>query len=189
MGRPFIVLGDQTDHGGVVIEASVMTDTHGKGIARVGDQVTCPKRGHGPTVIVTGDPTMIIDGKPAARHGDKCACGATLIAGQAVSTVSDGGSSNPQAAAASQAASAVAAGYVTAEARNPVKFDEQTELVVSNGTATLVGLPWFIKTADGRTFSGRLDENGQLPRVITESEQDYETLWGEEALEHMTEAS
>jgi uncharacterized Zn-binding protein involved in type VI secretion len=77
--RPFIVLGDQTDHGGVVIEASVMTDTHGKGIARVGDQVTCPKRNHGTTVIVSGDPTMIIDGKPAARHGDKCACGATLI--------------------------------------------------------------------------------------------------------------
>jgi uncharacterized Zn-binding protein involved in type VI secretion len=69
--RPFIVLGDQTDHGGVVIEASQMSDTHGKGIARVGDQVTCPKRGHGTTVIVTGDPTMIIDGKPAARHGDK----------------------------------------------------------------------------------------------------------------------
>ena len=189
MGRPFIVLGDQTDHGGVVIEASVMNDTHGKGIARVGDQVTCPKRGHGPTVIVTGDPTMIIDGKPAARHGDKCACGATLIAGQAVSTVSDGGSSNPQTAVASQAASAAAAGYVATETRNPVKFDEQTQLVVSNGTATLVGLPWFIKTADGRTFSGRLDENGQLPRVITDNEQDYETLWGEDALEHMTEAS
>lgn len=89
--RPFIVLGDQTDHGGVVIEASVMTDTHGKGIARVGDQVTCPKRNHGTTVIVTGDPTMIIDGKAAARHGDKCACGATLISGQFVSTVGDGG--------------------------------------------------------------------------------------------------
>jgi uncharacterized Zn-binding protein involved in type VI secretion len=88
--RPFIILGDQTDHGGVVIEASVMTDTHGKGIARVGDQVTCPKRGHGTTVIVSGDPTMIIDGKPAARHGDKTACGATLISGQFVSTVGDG---------------------------------------------------------------------------------------------------
>jgi uncharacterized Zn-binding protein involved in type VI secretion len=89
--RPFIVLGDQTDHGGVVIQASQMSDTHGKGIARVGDQVTCPKRGHGTTVIVTGDPTMIIDGKPAARHGDKCACGATLISSQAVSTVGGGG--------------------------------------------------------------------------------------------------
>jgi uncharacterized Zn-binding protein involved in type VI secretion len=86
MGRPFIVLGDTTDHGGTVIEASGMTDTQGKRIARVGDQVTCPKRNHGTTVIVSGDATMIIDGKPAARHGDKCACGATLIAAQAVST-------------------------------------------------------------------------------------------------------
>lgn len=187
--RPFISRGDQTDHGGVVVEASLMTDTHGKGIARIGDKVTCPKQGHGPTVIVSGDPTMIIDGKPAARHGDKCACGATLIATQAVSTVSDGSSSSPQAASASQAERATAAGYIAAEPRKELKFDEQTLLVVSNGTATLVGLPWFIKTADGRTFSGRLDENGQLPRVITESEQDYETLWGEDALGHMAETS
>ena len=40
MGRPFIVLGDATSHGGKVIEASGMTDTHGKRIARVGDKVT-----------------------------------------------------------------------------------------------------------------------------------------------------
>ena len=105
MGRPFIVIGDQTDHGGVVVGASGTTDTHGKRIARVGDQVTCPKKGHGTTVIVSGDPTMIIDGMPAARHGDKCACGATLISSQFVSTTSDGGASNPQAASAAQAAS------------------------------------------------------------------------------------
>ncbi len=86
MGRPFIVLGDATNHGGKVIEASRTTDTHGKRIARVGDKVTCPKKGHGgTTVIVSGDPTCLIDGKPAARHGDKTACGATLLAGQAVS--------------------------------------------------------------------------------------------------------
>lgn len=86
MGRPFIVLGDKTDHGGEVIEASGVSDTHGKRLARVGDKVTCPKKGHGTTVIVTGDPTMIVDGKPAARHGDKTACGATLIAAQSVSS-------------------------------------------------------------------------------------------------------
>jgi uncharacterized Zn-binding protein involved in type VI secretion len=86
MGRPFIVLGDQTDHGGQVIEATGVSDTHGKRLARVGDKVSCPKKGHGhTTVIVSGDPTMIIDGQPAARHGDKCACGATLIASQGVS--------------------------------------------------------------------------------------------------------
>lgn len=86
MSRPFIVIGDRTDHGGVVVGSSPTTDTHGKRLARVGDQVTCPQKGHGgTTIIVTGDPTMLIDGKPAARHGDRCACGATLISGQAVS--------------------------------------------------------------------------------------------------------
>ena len=86
MGRPFIVLGDKTDHGGEVIEASGATDTHGKGLARVGDKVSCPKRGHRSTEIVTGDPTMIIDGKAAARHGDQTSCGAKLISTQSVSS-------------------------------------------------------------------------------------------------------
>ena len=87
MSRPFIVVGDQTSHGGVVIEGAPTTDTNGVRIARVGDQVTCPKKGHGKvTVIATGDPTCIIDGRPAARHGDKTACGATLISSQVVTT-------------------------------------------------------------------------------------------------------
>jgi uncharacterized Zn-binding protein involved in type VI secretion len=86
MGRPFIVLGDTTDHGGVVTSACGTTDTHGKRIARVGDQVSCPHRRHSPSVIVSGDPTMIIDGQPAARHGDRTSCGAMLISAQAVSS-------------------------------------------------------------------------------------------------------
>lgn len=86
MARPFIVLGDKTDHGGEVIEASGVSDTHGKRLARVGDKVTCPKKGHGTGTIVTGDNTMIIDGKAAARHGDQTSCGAKLISSQSVST-------------------------------------------------------------------------------------------------------
>lgn len=35
--RPFIVIGDRTDHGGVVIGSTMTTDTHGKRLARVGD--------------------------------------------------------------------------------------------------------------------------------------------------------
>lgn len=87
MSRPFILIGDQTSHGGVVISASQTSDCDGRGIARVGDKVTCPKKGHGRiTTIATGDPTAIIDGRPAARHGDKTACGATLIASQSLTT-------------------------------------------------------------------------------------------------------
>jgi uncharacterized Zn-binding protein involved in type VI secretion len=87
MSKPFIVVGDKTDHGGVVIQGAPTTDVGGKQIARVGDKVTCPIHGHGGvTVIASGDPTCIIDGMPAARMGDKTACGATLIASQSVAT-------------------------------------------------------------------------------------------------------
>ena len=87
MSRPFILIGDKTSHGGVVIEGAPMSDTAGKRIARVGDKVTCPQLGHnGTTVIVTGDPTCIIEGRAAARHGDLTACGASLIASQMQST-------------------------------------------------------------------------------------------------------
>ena len=48
----------------------------------MGDKTSCPIKGHGTVPIVSGDSTLIVDGKPAARHGDKTACGATLIAGQ-----------------------------------------------------------------------------------------------------------
>jgi uncharacterized Zn-binding protein involved in type VI secretion len=87
MGRPFIVTGDKTSHGGTVIEGAATTDTGGRRIARVGDQVTCPRKGHGgTTVIATGDPTCLIDGRPAARQGDITACGAVLLSSQMVTT-------------------------------------------------------------------------------------------------------
>lgn len=89
MSRALIVLGDQTDHGGKVVAASPTTTINGIPVARVGDAVTCPRKGHGTTVIATGDPNMLVGGKPVARHGDKTACGATLIASQSLTTNSD----------------------------------------------------------------------------------------------------
>lgn len=86
MAAPLIVIGDKTSHGGTVIEASGFTSTGEVAIARVGDKVSCPKKGHGVCAIVSGDPTLIIDGKPAAREGDTTACGAVLIAGQSFTT-------------------------------------------------------------------------------------------------------
>lgn len=87
MSKPLIVVGDSTSHGGVVVEGSLTSITQGKQIARLGDKVTCPRRGHGGSCVITsGDPTCMIDGKPAARHGDSTSCGATLISGQALTT-------------------------------------------------------------------------------------------------------
>jgi len=87
MSRPLILVGDKTDHGGVVITGTPSSDVGGKSIARVGDKVTCPQRGHGhTTTIVSGDPNCLMDGQPVARHGDKTACGAVLIASQSDTT-------------------------------------------------------------------------------------------------------
>jgi uncharacterized Zn-binding protein involved in type VI secretion len=86
MSGPVIRLGDKTSHGGVVLTASPLSDSGGIPIARVGDMVACPLPGHTPSVIISGDPTMIVDGKPVARNGDKTSCGASLIASQQATT-------------------------------------------------------------------------------------------------------
>lgn len=180
MGRPFIVIGDQTDHGGVVVGSSSTTDTHGKRIARVGDQVTCPKKGHGTTVIVSGDSTMIIDGMPAARHGDKCACGATLISSQFVSTTLDGGAGSSQASGAAQAENAA---YLGAEAPGLVALSHDQFFVL---TDELTGEPltqWKYRlTCEGRTLEGTTDEMGQTKKIAAKEKSDVKIeLLGVEA--------
>lgn len=80
MTKPFIVVGDKTSHGGTVVAGATTATTHGKQIARIGDQVTCPRCGN--TTVATGDNSMLVLGKAVARHGDKTACGATLISTQ-----------------------------------------------------------------------------------------------------------
>jgi uncharacterized Zn-binding protein involved in type VI secretion len=81
-----ILLGDKTSHGGTVIEASSESSIGGIRIARLGDNTACPLPGHGVNPIVSGDGTLLVDGKPVARMGDVTACGAVLIASQALTT-------------------------------------------------------------------------------------------------------
>jgi hypothetical protein len=49
------------------------------------------------------------------------------------------------------------------------------------------GVPYFIETMDGRTFSGRVGADGLLPRIDTYGEDEYKVLWGDEALAKMNE--
>ncbi len=176
MSRPFIVVGDRTSHGGVVISGSESTDVDGKPVARIGDRVTCPKKGHGSvTTIVTGDVTAIIDGQPLARHGDKTACGAMLISSQMIAVVDEGSSAGQ--GASSAPAAAPASSLANNEAMK-MPFDEQTELVAP----PIEGVQYYIETSDGRTFSGRVGKDGLLPRIDTGCSDEYTVLWGDEAL-------
>src|SRR5690606_27830726 len=150
--QPWIVVGDKTTHGGVVVTGSPFTDIDGKPVARVGDKVACPKCG--PTSIVSGDPTIEIDGAIVARHNDATACGSTLIAASQFRVlITAGGGSQGGAPAGTGAgqgaaanASSVAGAVAAAAARKP--FDEQFRAVDSSGQP-VPGLPYRIALADG----------------------------------------
>lgn len=79
--RGVIRLGDATSHGGNVISASATYFTvDGIAVARVGDECSCPIKGHDNCTVAEGDPSHLIDGISVAYDGNKTTCGATLIA-------------------------------------------------------------------------------------------------------------
>lgn len=84
MTHKIIVVGDSTDHGGKVINGSPRHDIGGKAIARLGDEVSCPRsypsgKPHGVNKIVTAHPTVSIDGVAVAVEGCMTECGCKLI--------------------------------------------------------------------------------------------------------------
>ena len=170
MSRPIIVLGDKTDHGGTVIGASTTTDIDGKGVARVGDKVICPKHGPSPiiTTIATGDPTNLVDGQPVARHGDKTACGATLISSQAASVVDAGGGKKGSdlGAVAAGLATVVGVSAAVIGARTS-RYDEQIRFVNAKGTP-LAGVNYRLEMDDGSVVEGETDDDGRSRRIETD---------------------
>ncbi|WP_240481868.1 PAAR domain-containing protein [Dechloromonas denitrificans] len=160
--RPFIVVGDRTSHGGIVISGSESTDVDGKPVARIGDRATCPRKGHGSvTTIVTGDVTAIIDGRPLARHGDKTACGATLISSQMIAYV-DNESSRGQGASSAPAA-AVASSLASNEESHA--FDLQFLVQGDKSGKPMANTPYKITLDDGRIFTGKTDKSGLTQKV------------------------
>ena len=100
MSKPLVCMGDRTSHGGTVISGDMTWDVDGKAVARVGDLTVCPKC-KGIFAITTGADDLTGFGQAVARHGDKTACGATLIGGQSSTwwdNHSDVGGASPVAA-------------------------------------------------------------------------------------------
>lgn len=111
-GKPFIVVGDKTSHGGTVITGDATSTMLGKPMARSGDMTICPQcKG---TFPILKSSSIVVDaaGNTYARHMDKAACGAHLLASQAVGTASDmvsgSGSASHAADIAAQASSIAA---------------------------------------------------------------------------------
>lgn len=101
----FIVIGDRTSHGGVVVTGDPTWTIDGQPVARVDDKVWCPRCGRTSTIATSRFPTVIDLGKSMAYDQDMTDCGAILYSrhnghsgwgsgdGNAVKTVT---SSEPQ---------------------------------------------------------------------------------------------
>jgi hypothetical protein len=131
--------------------------------------VSCPKC-KGTFPIATGAPDFINNGKAVARHGDKTACGATLISSQVVSTWGSGTpspltSSTRQASALSELPSA------------SDSHDEQFLLLDGNGWP-LVSTYYTAKLASGELVHGETDDEGKTQRFYTTGKQHIEIHLG-----------
>ena len=77
MARNIIRLGDTSDHGGKMVQASgafTVDDVDG---CVDGDIHECPIRGHGRTAV-SGSSIDTANGRPILGTGDKAGCGATI---------------------------------------------------------------------------------------------------------------
>ncbi|MGH8416511.1 MAG: PAAR domain-containing protein [Pseudomonas sp.] len=79
MSEAFVLLGDPTTHGGVVISASSTHTVAGKTVALVGDLVACPLPGHGVNPIVQGCQGWE-EGRALVVNGCLAACGCLVMA-------------------------------------------------------------------------------------------------------------
>ncbi|SOZ14237.1 Conserved hypothetical protein [Cupriavidus taiwanensis] len=84
-----IRVGDRTTHGGTVITGDVTSIIGNRAMARAGDMTICPKcKGTFPILAGNGIITAP-NGVPYARHMDRTACGARLLASQGTTLASD----------------------------------------------------------------------------------------------------
>ena len=79
MFQGFVLLGDDTTHGGNVISASSTMLVHGRPVALVGDEVSCPIAGHGDNPIVEGTEHWSENGRAVVIDGCRSECGCQVI--------------------------------------------------------------------------------------------------------------
>lgn len=168
--QALIVIGDKTSHGGTVITCSPFSSTEGKGWARVGDMVSCPKcRGVFP--IVEGDTGVRDDGHAVSYHGCKTACGATLISSQMLSFTAPVNGTGQSAASSlgretlKQGFGLVSTGLAGAYQEEPAeaanaRYRGRFQLVDAASGKPIGNQAVRVRSSSGQYLTGTTDENG-----------------------------
>lgn len=156
----FIVLGDRTSHGGVVVSGDPTWTIDGKPIARVGDKVTCPRCKRDTTIVTSRFPTVIDLGKPVTYDQDKTDCGAVIYSRH------NGHAGWGEAEGGTESSNSSIENYVPKQAP---RFQEHFVLRNNETGEPLAGVLYTIKTGDGKTFEGETDAQGRTHVVWTDS--------------------
>jgi uncharacterized Zn-binding protein involved in type VI secretion len=176
MSQSIIVLGDKTTHGGTVISAAPSSDTQGKGWARVGDMVSCP-RCKGIFPISQGDTSLIDDGKAVAYHGCKVACGATLIGSQ-IMTTTDPSGGDAAGAAGAESSPRMANGFGSIGGGLIARYEDES---VNDEVSRFRGRFQVLDSSSGEAVSGAAarvrSTGGQY--LTTSTDADGFTAWVE----------
>ncbi|MEO5933368.1 MAG: PAAR domain-containing protein [Duganella sp.] len=170
MTQPLIVLGDKTSHGGTVIGCAATADTMGKGWARMGDMVACP-RCKGVFPISQGDASLIEDGRPVAYHGCKVACGAVLISSQMLTSTEPSSGAAPNAAGGAsddmlaKGLGAIGAGLVAGYQDEPLddtaqRFRGRFQVLDLTSGEPVTGQPVRVRSTGGQYLTGSTDAEG-----------------------------
>ena len=163
--------GDKAACGGVVAEGLPHFNSHGVEASYQGARMACPKN----CTIAEGLQQFTLpNGRQRPHHGHRTSSGCPLIS---TSNGVDGWGADGALEPASFFQNADGQ-WIEVAAPNSAQLvlDEMPHLV----DEAIEGVPYFVETADGRTFAGRAQSGGLLPRI--ESPHAYKVYWGDEAL-------
>lgn len=148
MGRGMVFQGDKTSHGGIVLSGFAHYAWDGIPVARLGDQVYCPRcTPHQQTIAqVTG---FTVHGVPMATAGDITSCGAVLLA------------------EASTAAELTTAARASLFAQSGT-FDQVFHVTDDKGQV-FAHHPYRITLDDGRVYTGTTDAQGRTQRIFSDA--------------------
>ncbi|KUY86216.1 hypothetical protein WL77_20830 [Burkholderia ubonensis] len=169
MRRSYLMVGDKSSANGTVIEGVPMTTHHGTEPTFLGAQVTCPACKSVGRIVPTGPrwPGSMM-GKEPALEGDICACKCDP----------------PPVMIASQTDM-----YMTFESNHladlgfapsgeliehAFKTHDQHFRIINSDGEPVEGLPYMLKSADGKTVQGITSANGKTELISADQAHDVQ---------------
>lgn len=163
----FIVVGDRTSHGGLVISGDITFTIDGQPVARVGDKVFCPRCKMTTTIVTSRFPSIFDLGQTMAYDRDSTSCGAMLYSRHNNHAGwDDVGTAGEADSVAESAMQPLLAGEH--QKNEPLRFREHFILHDDEGKVS-ANVPYSVTTGEGNTFEGETDAEGRTDVIWTNS--------------------